>query len=86
MLQIIWVLSPRIIYIYNFISISDKPDELILYTGKFKTCHTVFVSDMLLKYKTKIHDIYLDNTMANSLHLDIAQDNRACDDIKEIIE
>ncbi|XP_055317501.1 uncharacterized protein LOC129576410 [Sitodiplosis mosellana] len=64
----------------------DKPDELIMYTGAFKDCRTVLLSDMLLKYKRKIHDIYIDNTMAGSLHFDIAQDNRACDDIKEIIE
>ncbi|XP_055312030.1 uncharacterized protein LOC129574273 isoform X2 [Sitodiplosis mosellana] len=64
----------------------DKPDELIMYTGAFKDCRTVLLSDMLLKYKRKIHDIYIDNTMAGSWHFDIDEDNRACDDIREIIE
>lgn len=31
-------------------------------------------------------DVYIDNTFANSEHVDIIQDARACNDIKNIVE
>lgn len=41
---------------------------------------------MLSKHKRKINDLYIDNTMAGSSHFVIDEDNRACDDLKKIIE
>lgn len=46
----------------------------------------VLLSDFFSKYNKLISDIYIDNTLANSKHVDVIQDARACADIKKIIE
>lgn len=65
---------------------TQQPKRLILYTGSFRECSEVFMNDMFLKYKSKITDLYIDNTLASSTHLDAIQNAQACNTINEIVE
>ncbi|XP_031621856.1 uncharacterized protein LOC116339901 isoform X2 [Contarinia nasturtii] len=64
----------------------EKPNQLTLYTGQFTDCRNVLLSSTIARKKTKISDIYLDNTMSGSLHEDIGQNYRTCEDIKNVID
>lgn len=65
-----------------------EPKRLILYTGSFNKCHEVLISDLYLNFKGKITDLYVDNTLASSKHVEIesTQEFRACKRIETIVE
>lgn len=59
---------------------------MTLYTGTFQKCSETLLSDFFIKYSKSFSDIYIDNTFANSKHLDAIQDARACSDFMNIIK
>lgn len=69
----------------ELIGVLDDPDHLSLYTGMFKQGRQLLLSNTVWKYKSRINDIYFDNTMASSYHKDITN-KQASEDIKKVIE
>lgn len=61
-------------------------DISFIYTGAFKECRNVLLSDTIARYKHLISDIYLDNTLASSMHFDIGQSGRACKAILQVMQ
>lgn len=71
---------------FHPIDSAQCPKKVFLYTGTFNKCREVLISDFFRVYKKFVTDVYIDNTLANSQHVDLIQDAKASNDIKKLIE